>query len=110
MSSKEKLRQKQFRRWIVLVCRQLVKVDDCKFVTAVLRDIFSTEISSLLNMTATGRGVDKTAIPEKQYEIIEQIYNKRMEYATKYESDVDDRKKSLNKNIKSALDTIKRSV
>lgn len=87
----------------------LSKVDDCKFVTTILRGIFAENIEQLKNMTATGRGNEKSAIPPEKFEIIEKFYIERMVLATKNgEPDVIERTKLLNKNLKNALETINR--
>lgn len=88
----------------------LSKSNDCKFVTAVLRDLYAGNIEVLKTTSATGRGADKLSIPDEKYGNIRKIFDTRMEYASKYASDDGERRKNLNKCIKSAIETINRSM
>lgn len=88
----------------------LTNSDDCKFVTAILRDLYGDNILLLQTTTVSGRGIDKIPIPSGKFNLIEKFFDARLEYSSKYEPNHLERKKNLNKLLKSAIETINRSV
>lgn len=80
---------------------------DCKFVTAALRYIYRDNIEVLQKKTATNwsKNEAKTPISPEKRHLVEQLFAQRMQYASEHEVTAE-RKKFLNKHIKSAIETI----
>lgn len=87
--------------------------DDSKFVTATLRDLYSENIALLKSKTATGRktkNCDKTAISPEKSQIIHNLFEKRLKYASGNDSVDFNRMKLLNKHIKNAIENTTKNI
>lgn len=87
--------------------------DDSKFVMATLRDLYSENIELLKNKTATGKKTktcDKTAVSPEKIQIIHNLFEKRLKYASGNDSVDSSRMKQLNKYIKSAIQNTTKNI
>lgn len=85
------------------------KVDDGKFMLAIIREMYRDNFDALKNTTVTGRGLNKTAIPVQFYKTLKKLFKERLRYASQFETVDEDRKNSLKKIVKTAIESINKA-
>lgn len=85
-----------------------LKDDDSKFLNILIRDLYKENIGVLQTTTISGRSHnnDKTPMSQSKSDLINKLFEKRLQYATEDGEVVGQRKKNLNKLIKTAIESI----